>query len=150
MQIFILDYDERRSASYYADRHMKIILEATQVLCTVIIDAGGTAPYKPTHRNHPITRWAARSLSNWKWIRDFVAVLNDENLYRYGKVHKSSVVAAGLAEPDIEDVGFTGFIQAFNDRYLCRDVVRGYRKYYLCDKKHLFKWTNRPVPYWAR
>jgi hypothetical protein len=128
---------------------MKIILEATQVLCTVLVDSGGVAPYKPTHRIHPITKWAAKSLSNWLWIRDFVAVLNEENRYRYGKDHKSALVARELPLPSIPDIGFTGYIEAFPDRYKCGDVVKGYRKYYLCEKMRLFKWTNRPVPYWA-
>ena len=148
MQIFRLHEDMKQSAKWYCDKHMKIILEATQVLCTVINETGGISPYKTTHKKHPITIWANESLSNWKWIRDFVAVLNDENRFRYGKDHKSAMVAKDLPEPNIDDIGLTPFPLAMPKIYRNCNLERSYRKYYLCEKKHFAKWTNRPIPYW--
>ena len=104
MQIFRLHEDMVQSAKWYCDKHMKIILEATQVLCTVLNESvrKQISPYKSTHKNHPITKWANQSLSNWKWIKEFIAVLNDENKFRYGKDHKSALIAKDLPEPDTE------------------------------------------------
>ncbi len=148
MQIFRLHEDMRQSAKWYCDKHMKIILEATQVLCTVVNESGGESPYKTTHKNHPITAWARQSLSNWKWIREFVSVLNDENNYRYRKDHKSALIARDLQEPNIDDIGLTPFPLAMPNVYKNGNLEKSYRKYYVCEKKHFCKWTNRPVPYW--
>ena len=152
MQIFRLHEDMEQSAKWYSDKHMKIILEATQILCTVINQNGGVAPYKSTHTKHPINIWANESLSNWRWIRKFVAVLNEENKYRYKKDHKSALIAAELPEPNIEDIGSTPFPMAFSNTYKNGNLEKSYRKYYICEKKHFksgpAKWTNRPIPYW--
>ncbi len=148
MQIFMLDVDPEQNAKYYCDKHMKIILEATQMLCTVINDAGGESPYKSTHRNHPITAWARKSLSNWRWIKEFVAVLNDEKKFRYGTDHKSALIAKDLQEPDIPDKGLTEFPMAMPDVYKNGNLIKSYRKYYVCEKKHFATYKNRPVPYW--
>lgn len=152
MQIFILDEDMNQNAKYYCDKHMKIILEATQILCTVVNESAGKkiTPYKSTHKKHPITVWASESLANWKWIRSFIQALNEENRFRYGKDHKSALVARELPEPSIPDIGLTPFPQAFSNIYKGKDIVKAYRKYYICEKKHFAKWKNRPVPFFMK
>jgi len=124
------------------------------VLCTVLHDSGIDAPYKPTHRKHPICVWASESLSNWKWIQTFVSYLNAENKFRYGKDHKSAIVAAFLPDPNIDDIGPTPFPMAFSNVYKGDNLEESYRKYYICEKKifksGVAKWTNRPIPYWMR
>lgn len=149
MQIFMLDKDPIQNAKYYCDKHMKIILEAAQMLCTVVNDTDGISPYKSTHRKHPITLWASKSLSNWRWIRSFVAVLNEEKKFRYGTDHKSALVAASLIEPNIPDIGLTPFPMAMPDIYKHKNnLIKSYRKYYICEKRHFCTWKNRPVPHW--
>lgn len=149
MNIFVLDEDIEKSAQYHCDRHVnKMILEGTQMLCTVLQQIGKEAPYKATHENHPCTIWTGESLSNWKWLRDFIIALNLEKRFRYGGLHKSAVVAVMLEEPDIEDVGLTPFAQAMPSTYKNKDVVKAYRAYYRCEKKHFATWKNRPIPYW--
>lgn len=155
MQIFILDKNPVINARYYSNKHMKIILEATQILCNVVNLTGGKTPYNSTHLKHPISLWAFESLSNWKWIKNFIAILNEENKYRYGKDHKSALVAKDLKEPDIPDIGLTSFPLAMPDVYKYKDdIVKSYRRYYVCEKKYfksgIAQWKNRPIPYWMK
>ncbi|MBD3370941.1 hypothetical protein GF402_11355, partial [Candidatus Fermentibacteria bacterium] len=106
MNIFVLDRDVPTCARYHADRHViKMILESTQMLCTVMHQNGMEATYKPTHPHHPCTLWAGRSLSNWRWLRKLALSLNDEFRFRFQspKDHSSALVARELPEPPIED-----------------------------------------------
>lgn len=149
MNIFILDKDMKLSAKYHCDSHVnKMILECTQILCTTLWVTGQEAPYRKTHENHPCCVWARKSLSNWLWLQQFVEALHQEKIYRTGKGHKSAEIAKLLPTPNISDGGLTAFTQAMPDKYKNKDVIKAYRKYYNCDKKHLARWTNRPIPYW--
>ncbi|MFO7963944.1 MAG: hypothetical protein R6U50_08485 [Desulfobacterales bacterium] len=152
MNIFILDTDIRKCARYHADQHViKMVLESTQMLCTVINENGGAAPYKSTHVRHPCTRWAGRSLSNWLWLRRLALALNDEYRYRFCAVsdHDSARVARDLDPPKIEDCGITAFAQAMPDRYkVSNDAVAAYRRFYICEKGRFAKWTRRRKPKW--
>jgi len=61
-----------------------------------------------------------------------------------------------MCEPYLEDLRLskrvfkkmTPFAQAMPERYRHPNVVTAYRAYYLGEKRHLAKWTNRKVPYW--
>ena len=56
MNIFVLDTDISKCARYHADKHVvKMLLEGTQMLCTVLNCNGVTTPYKATHVSHPCT-----------------------------------------------------------------------------------------------
>ncbi|MBN2279157.1 MAG: hypothetical protein JXQ65_01100 [Candidatus Marinimicrobia bacterium] len=152
MNIFLLDKDIQKCATYHADQHViKMILEYAQMLCTVLNENGLQAPYKSTHKKHPCTLWAGESLSNWKWLRDLGLALNDEYKYRYGKRedHKSAEIIRSLSEPPIPDKGLTEFPQAMPKEYqVAGDPVQGYRNFYLYDKIRFAKWSRRPVPEW--
>lgn len=154
MNIFVLDSDVRKCARYHADRHVvKMILESTQMLCTVLHRHGVEAPYKPTHRNHPCTIWAGESLANWKWLRGLALALNDEYMYRFGgsEDHRSAAVVRGLTKPPIENVGLTEFAQAMPEEYKVKgDAVAAYRRFYIEEKSHLARWTRRRTPKWYR
>ncbi|MFO8184519.1 MAG: hypothetical protein R6U39_10130 [Candidatus Aegiribacteria sp.] len=152
MNIFILDTDTMNCARYHSDRHVvKMVLESTQMLCTVLHQNGIAAPYRPTHPHHPCTLWAGRSLSNWIWLRDLALALNDEYRFRYGRErdHASAVVAAALPAPPIQDLGLTEFVQAMPEEYrVPGDAVAAYRKFYVKEKSGFASWTGRPVPHW--
>lgn len=153
MNIFVLDKNPLLCARYHCDKHViKMILESAQILSTVVRESGIDAGYKPTHKNHPCTKWAAESLSNWLWLKDLVKELNTEYMYRYSKTepHKSSVVVLNLPEPKIQDVGMTEFAQAMPEEYRDKDVVKAYRSYYLNDKKSMLNWKNRDKPCWVK
>lgn len=152
MNIFVLDTDIRACARYHADSHVvKMILESAQMLCTVLFENSMEAPYRPTHRRHPCTLWAGRSLSNWIWLRNLALALNREFHYRFGRGrdHASAVVVESLAMPPIPDIGLTEFAQALPERYrVPGDAVAAYRTYYIAEKAHMARWTRRRRPRW--
>lgn len=154
MNIFVLDTDIRKCAEYHADQHVvKMILESTQMLCTVLNENGVQAPYKSTHVHHPCTLWTGESLENWKWLRSLALSLNEEYRYRFDRQedHSSAIVTRNLPLPPIRDVGRTEFAQAMPDAYkVPGDAVRAYRQFYIAEKASFATWTKRPIPDWFR
>ncbi len=152
MNIFILDRDIKTCARYHADQHViKMILESAQMLCTVINESGGSAPYRSTHWNHPCTLWAAASLSNWQWLRSLAVALNDEYRYRFQAAsdHESARVVRALTLPAITDKGITEFVQAMPEKYrVPGDAVQAYRRFYIGEKARFAKWSRRRPPKW--
>ena len=152
MNIFVLDSNIQKCAEYHCDRHVvKMILESAQILSTVLrvnnIDYG----YKITHQNHPCTLWAGKSLSNWKWLRELATALNTEYRFRFVKEtnHKSFDLVQKMPNPKIPEVGLTSFVKAMPEKYQHKNPVTAYRKYYVGEKRPIFKWTKRPTPFWA-
>jgi len=96
-----------------------MILESAQMLSTV---KGG--PLKPTHRNHPCTRWVAESEAHYAWLYDHFVALLDEYYQRYGKRHKY----AGINLP-APTTGYNERIQHVNcSRYPDLPVHEAYRR----------------------
>jgi len=130
-----------------------MILESTQMLCTVLHLNGMPAPYKKTHATHPCTVWANKSRENWLWLKEFALKLNEEYKYRYGKTtdHKSAAIVKTLPTPPLPSIGLTPFAKAMpDDLKKISDPIEAYREYYIREKRHIAKWTNRPTPYWWR
>lgn len=151
MNIFILSKDIKKSVSYYVDKHViKILLEVSQLLCSVHHMNGKQAPYKLTHKNHPIGIWARSSLSNYNYLCSLGMELSHEYTYRFGKIHKSQQVVEWCIEnkPSIQNKGLTSFYLAMPEEYRCLCPIESYREYYRREKNHLFKWTRREKPYW--
>ena len=164
MNIFYLDKDPQQAAKYHCDKHVvKMILESAQMLCTVVneISGGQVTPYKSTHKNHPCTLWAGKSIANAKWLWELTKYLNEEYRYRFNhdKDHKSWAL---LKETDIfaelrrsksmsEEAmrkGITEPAQAMPDYLKSDDAVFSYRMYYKLEKQHLLKYTRREMPEW--
>lgn len=150
MNIFVLDLDHRKCARYHCDDHMKMILEAAQMMSTVLRLQGIDAGYKITHPDHKCTRWIARSMDNWLWIKRLAMFLNNEYVRRYDKnqPHKSWTVIESLPVPDLPRIGLTPFALAMPPRYRSDDPVASYREYYRIEKKHLHYWRKTPEPPW--
>jgi hypothetical protein len=161
MNIFFLDPDPVRAAEYSCDSHVcKMVLESAQIMSTVhwIADCsvaetayGRSLIYTPTHPSHPSVLWAARSLSNWRWLREHCLALSDERLWRFPGYnhHNSTAVARRMPEPEIADRGLTEFAVGFEKRFLYpADAVQAYRLYYMLEKAHLAVWTRRGTPSW--
>jgi len=161
MNIFFLDNDPRRAAESACDAHVcKMVLESAQIMSTVhwIADCsvaetayGRSMIYAPTHPSHPSVLWAARSLSNWRWLRDHCLALSDERLWRFPNYnhHNSTAVACRMPEPRIADLGLTAFAVGFRSELeYPDDVVQAYKLYYKREKAHLATWTRRGRPEW--
>ena len=151
MNIFLLDYNMLLNAQYHTDRHVvKMITEYNQLLSSAYYFTDNIPEniYQLTHENHPCSKWARESLSNWVWLRDMTLILCQEYTYRYGRIHAGETYCKSLPTPELIDIGITLFAQAFPDKYKNNDPVVGYRQYYLEEKQGLFKWTKRNIPPW--
>lgn len=148
MNIFVLDTDPATCAAYHCDKHViKMLIEYTQMLCSAINLTGGSAPYRTTHQNHPCSVWTRQSLSNWLWLHRLTIELHRQYTVRYGKHHKSGLVAETLSPPALPDIGLTPFAQAMPDDYRQADVVSAYRLYYSQDKAGFATWKTS-IPDW--
>lgn len=155
MNIFVLDTDLRKNAESYCDQHLvKMILETAQMMCTVVQEFGGVAPYKATHRNHPCTRWLMENGGNWDLLFDLVTKLNDEykSIFNHTENHKSYNVILGLKKPTYVSNVFTGMFNAVTDDVRRENIVNTiklYRDYYRSKSQNInMRWTGRSKPSW--
>lgn len=126
------------------DKHVvKMIVESAQMLCTV-----GHGAYKPTHANHPCTKWASLSEANFEWLTAHALALCDEYTFRYGRRHKSQDVIENVQPPKaFSKVGLTPFALAMPDEFKSSDPVESFRAYYH-SKSSFAVWTKRKQPNW--
>lgn len=153
MNIFILDNDINKSASYLNDKHIvKMVLEHTQLLCSQF--EKGEAPYKRSHYNHPCSIWCRESKENYEWLIKYTEVMFKEYTKRYNKVHKSQQVLEwcknNYTRLNLPSKGLTRFAQAMPEQYKNKDAVKAYRDYYNNEKSHIATWKNGNVPYWFK
>lgn len=98
MNIFASDPCPVLSAKYLDNkRRNKMLIESCQILSTALHIHGISAPYKPTHKNHPCVVWAALNKSNFKWVLDHAKELNRLYTEKTDKVHGCDKVLAVLA-----------------------------------------------------
>ena len=153
MNIFYIDVDPTKAAQYHYDRHVvKMILESAQLLCTShhILDGFKMGLYKPTHKNHPCSIWVRESSYNYDWLYQLFCSLCDEYTFRFGKIHKTSLLIPTLKHKprNIPLTEFTQPRQAMPDEYKDISSLVAYRKYYRDGKSHLKKYTKRSIPFW--
>jgi len=152
MNIFVLDLNIERCARYHCDQHVvKMILESTQIICTVLNKKGFQTPYRSTHTKHPCVLWAGESFDNLQWLSRLARALNREYKYRYRKSgpHVSIHVLDQVKEMRFESLGMTEFAQAMPDKYkVTGDPVRAYRAFYVGEKLPFATWTRRKRPKW--
>lgn len=151
MNIFYFDADIETCARYHCDAHVvKMILESVQILCTVSWMQDIPAPYRPTHQKHPCVLWANQSIANWLWLKELAQALNQEYLYRFNHVvnHRSYDVIQLLTLPPLPNIGLTERPQVMPLEYQDDSPIEAYRRYFVCRKSHIAKWTKRPVPAW--
>lgn len=97
MNLFFLHLLPQLCAKLYCDRHMKISLEAVQMMYTALHiffgddkswlekmpkTVGGNSGYKPTHVNHPMTQWVAKSYAHFAYTAALALAICDEMSYR--------------------------------------------------------------------
>lgn len=153
MNIFVLDRDPKIAAQMMCDKHVvKMVLEAAQMLSTIQHKNGMEPPYKPTHANHPCTRWAGTSTQNYSWLWHHGMSLCEEYTHRYGKTHKCQQLITGplATVPPLPSDVMTPFAQAMPEQHKRPDAVEAYRQYYIHEKARFAKWKNREVPEWFK
>lgn len=156
MNIFALHDDPQRAAEMHCDKHVvKMVLESAQILSTVhhMYDTSHTTKiYRPTHKAHPCTLWAAENTANYAWLRDLYWQLGIEYTYRYGKMHKSMEIFNYLADIPYQmtiEHQHTPFARAMPDQYkFFDDPIDSYRAYYINEKAHILQYTRRDEPEW--
>ena len=151
MNIFVTDKDPVIAAQNLCDKHViKMILESAQMLCAAF--ENGEAPYKRSHYNHPCTKWARESQSNYEWLLTHAYALCDEYSSRYNKTHKSLETIdwcnIHYSELNMPDIGLTPFAQAMPDQYKNANVMQAYRDYYNGEKAYFSKWKSQIIPPW--
>lgn len=140
MNIFMTSSCPQESAKFLDDKRVvKMVLESAQLLSTVL---GG--PYKPTHTNHPCTRWVSASRANARWILRHMISLCREYTYRYGKTHKCQALIPGFRAQlgILEDRGLTPPVNCTTYKEH-QDVYLAYQLY-INDKWE----TDKRVPTW--
>ena len=141
MNIFYLDRDPYKAASYFYDKHkVKMILESAQMLCTAhhVYGNPDDVPYRQAHLNHPSTIWARESRPNYYWLYEHMIALGQEYTKRYGKVHMSidkCKDALRFCPDGIESMVFTEPPQCMPDEYKVPGCsITAYWNYYEQDK----------------
>ena len=153
MNIFILDNDQQKCVEYHIDKHVvKMVTEYAQLLSYAVRLSGIDAGYKlsKSHSRHPCTLWTCESLTNWLWLKNLTALLNEEWKFRYGHVrdHKAYEVAMQLPYPNLEDNGLTPFVQCMPEEYRQNNPIEAYREFYRKDKITFASWKLRGEPSW--
>lgn len=149
MNIFAVHTDPQIAASYHCDKHVvKMILETSQMLCTVLNDRGIETPYKPTHRNHPCTKWAAESRENFQWLLSLGFWLCVEYRSRYGKTHKCEEIIrfCEANKHTISEGPLTPFAQAMPEYFKDVDPIEAYRHYYRIAKASILTYSRSQKP----
>ncbi len=158
MNIFYLDHDPVRCASFHGNKHVvKMILEYAQLLCTahhlgddVLTDEERDKLYKRTHQNHPCAVWVRANQSHYEWLYQLFIALCDEYTHRYGRVHLTDVKLRHVLDkcPIHTNVTPTPPPQVMPDEYQDDDTMTAYRAYYRQGKAELLVYTNRYAPDW--
>lgn len=154
MNIFVLSRDPILSAQMQCDKHVvKMILESAQMLSTAhrLLDGAGDPYYKPTHINHPCTKWTRATSGNYMWHYKHWVALCNEYTYRYGKTHLSDKklrLRLRNLPKNIKAGGLTAFKKCMPDDYKNGDIVTSYRFFY-ANKPFQMEWTKRTRPEWV-
>lgn len=172
MNLFILDKDPLKAAQYYQDLHVnKIIIEGSQLLAAAYPlerlaepDCPRTqkgTPRKHGHYNHPMTKWARETSSNFLWTIKHIQALISERYHRFGSRHYTEEFVQWVWRnwPELTIAGETEHPQCFAVSYpeciVPGNPVQGYQNYYNKAKRE-FKfgskmvkasWTKRDIPY---
>lgn len=159
MNIFYLDSDPYRAASFLCDKHIgKMLMESAQLLSTAhrILDGHKYADkhtlYKPTHKNHPCAVWVRESKANYMWLWNHMRGCSMEFAKRYRKGHATAKLLQALSNPpkNIPNVGPTEPALAMPEIYRSKFPVMAYRHYYQEEKYDIAYWKHGPKPFWWR
>ena len=165
MNLFLLSWIVEECARWHFDRHMKMIVELAQLLCTAhwVLDCTEEKKeqldcwlresriYRPTHRNHPCARWVREHVNNYRFTCLLAKALGNEYYHRYGKEKNRRHATEAMIDFLIlhEPRGFLPFegslvgphsvtepAQAMPDEFkVPGDAISAYRAYYCSPEK---------------
>lgn len=153
MNIFAIEENLAKSAKSLDNlRVVKMIVESCQILSTAMIENGMSAPYKPTHKNHPCTKWATHSYGNFADLAIHAESLLEEYTERFHKIHKcESVLGEIMSNVDSSKFatrGKTPIPLCMPEEFKSNDTVASYRRYFA--SKPNIRYPSDKVPNWFR
>jgi hypothetical protein len=167
MNIFFTDTCPRQAARNLCDKHIsKMIVESAQMLSTAwwVLDSGcpGKQLYKPTHENHPCSKWVRESDGNYLWLGEHALEMCNEYTLRYMRRHKSQTLIECLWKNPPRNIPNRGarkmttpatcfFSKDPVAHFMCHvpsNPVQSYRNYYKLDKQRFAKWNHSAKPTW--
>lgn len=167
MNIFLTSKSPKRCARDLDDKRLnKMILETAQLLCTAIntIEGEQVTPYRSSHVNHPITKWALenRSKGSLCFLYELGVAYGNEILYRRDRKHACHLVIEGLSLnwPWLLDIPKFMYDLEFHNgarhkglgldftHLPVREAYREYLKARWPGDKRKPKWTRRKKPAW--
>jgi hypothetical protein len=151
MNIFACDNQPETAARHLPDKLVvKMPLECAQMLCTVAWKRGKSAPYKPTHLNHPCVVWVGKTAGNWRWLVEHGLALCQEYTRRYNKIHASESVIEQVAKFGPKSGELEPFVLVMPDEYKkWKDPIKCYRAFLVAEKTRYATWRKPSVcPKW--
>lgn len=176
MQIPFLSFDPAEIPRQLCDQHLKLSIEAAQLLATAYKPetlrhrlppkADGT-PRRVAWQNHPAAIWARSNPATFRWLANFGAVCEIERRFRGFREIPSlesffEVCLSGEVPPD--NLSYSGVKGVFfpEDGFIPADAIarryihphdflpQRYRLYYRFDKEYYRRnFTRRPKPWWS-
>lgn len=152
MNIFAISDSPIAAGVHLVDKHIvKMPLETAQMLCAAhyVLKSNYIAPYKPTHLNHPCSKWVIESEQNYDWLVCHGIAMCLEYAERYNKQHAclKVILWADTARPFLPKKNITPFAKAMPVEYqIHENPVICYQQFYMHGKKHLHAWKNNKKP----
>jgi len=177
MNVFYLDKDPKKCASYHCDEHcVKMIIEYAQIMSTVHRVLDGEEGYKITKNNrkvknwvlkddrekvfykasfyhHPCVLWCEKTSSNYKYLYELFCALCDEFKKRYGKTHLTDTKLRTVLKTipsNIPHGKFTEPAKAMPEDCRLDTALDSYRNYYNVYKSEFATWKNVNPPKWFK
>jgi hypothetical protein len=177
MNVFYLDENPQKAASYHCDKHVvKMIVEYAQLLSTThrILDGDlyydktkngskikrwklenetkENVIYKASHINHPSNIWTRSSSKHYDWLYNCFIELGLEFERRYKKEHSSILKLHNILKEKPKNIKDNGFVEPPpampNYCKIKNNSVASYKRYYAMEK-HFAKWEKlNNTPEW--
>ena len=159
MNYFYVEEDPTSAAQALCDKHVvKMILETAQMLSTahrLTESPQADFVYKPTHANHPSTKWLRSSQIAYKHGLKHLESLLAEYVHRFSKPNKYERLRLDVLPrlrqvPEaLPDLPFVDPPQCMYDECRGLDTVEAYRSYYRVRRNEIdMRWTKREAPAW--
>lgn len=165
MNIFVLDQDPVRAASFQCDKHIvQMIRETAQLLATAHRVLDGKKDGKKwileseldskipqaTHFNHPCAVWVRQSADNYRWLVEHFGALLHVYALRYSKIHFYDQFLEPLAAYPyaIKSGWLTEWPKCMPDEFKKDSVIESYRNFYIKSKSRFAKWNHSLIPWW--